>query len=44
LSQTQAEVQEDKAEAQAYLKETGRGGGFGMTLGEALKKARKTGE
>jgi small subunit ribosomal protein S1 len=44
LSQTQAEVQEDKVEAQAYLKETGRGGGFGMTLGEALKKARKTGE
>jgi hypothetical protein len=31
-------------EAQAYLKDSGSGGGFGMTLGEALKKARKTGD
>jgi small subunit ribosomal protein S1 len=42
LSHTQARAREEQAETQAYLRDTGgQGGGFGMTLGEALKRARK---
>ena len=45
LSHQQALHHEEQAETQTYLKEsTQKGGGFGMTLGEALKRARKTGE
>ena len=30
-----------EAETQAYLKDTRKGGGFGMTLGEKLDQARR---
>lgn len=43
LSHAKALAQEEQAEAQAYLREsTKKGGGFGMTLGEALKQARRS--
>jgi small subunit ribosomal protein S1 len=40
LSHAQALAHEERAEAQAYLDTTKKGGGFGMTLGERLKQAR----
>ncbi len=43
LSQTQAVAQEEKAETQAYLRDTTKkGDGFGLTLGERMKQARRT--
>ncbi len=42
LSRAKALVQEERAETQAYLQETSKKGqGFGLTLGERLKQARK---
>ena len=42
LSHAQALAHEEQAETQAYLRETTKeGGGFGMTLGDALKRARE---
>jgi len=40
LSHAQALAQEEKAEAQAYLRDARKGGGFGLTLGEKLRQAR----
>jgi small subunit ribosomal protein S1 len=44
LSHAQALKQEEQAEAQAYLRDsTGKsGGGFGLTIGERMKQARRT--
>ena len=43
LSHAQALAHEEQAETQAYLRETTKeGGGFGMKLGDVLKRARKT--
>jgi small subunit ribosomal protein S1 len=43
LSYAQALKQEEQAEAQAYLKDsTGKSGGFGLTIGERFKQARRT--
>jgi small subunit ribosomal protein S1 len=42
LSREKALVHEEQAEMQAYVKDTRKGGGFGMTLGEKLNQARKT--
>jgi len=43
LSRAKALAQEERAETQAYLQEaTKKGQGFGLTLGERLKQARKT--
>ena len=42
LSQAQARAREEQAETQAYLRgSTGKGEGFGQTLGEALRRARQ---
>jgi small subunit ribosomal protein S1 len=42
LSQTQALAQEEKAETQAYIRDaTKKGDGFGLTLGEKFRQARK---
>ena len=44
LSHTQALAREEQAEAQAYIHDssgTGKGGGFGATLGEAFRQARR---
>jgi small subunit ribosomal protein S1 len=41
LSHTQARAQEEKAEAQAYVRDaTKKGDGFGLTLGEKFRQAR----
>jgi hypothetical protein len=37
LSREKALAHEEQAETQAYLKDTARKGGFGMTLGDFLK-------
>jgi small subunit ribosomal protein S1 len=43
LSREKALAQEERAETQAYLREaTKKGEGFGLTLGERLKQARKS--
>jgi small subunit ribosomal protein S1 len=43
LSHEKALVQEERAETHAYLRDASKvGGGFGLTLGERLKQARKT--
>ena len=43
LSRTKALAQEERAETQAYLQDaTKKGQGFGLTLGERLKQARKS--
>jgi small subunit ribosomal protein S1 len=43
LSRAKALVQEERAETQAYLQDaTKKGQGFGLTLGERLKQARKS--
>jgi small subunit ribosomal protein S1 len=41
LSRDKAIAHEEQAEAQAYLRDTRKSGGFGMTLGEKLNQARK---
>ena len=41
LSREKAITHEEQAETQAYLKDTRKGGGFGMTLGEKLDQARR---
>jgi small subunit ribosomal protein S1 len=41
LSQTKALEQEERAESQAYQRDSGRSGGFGMTLGEKFRQARR---
>jgi small subunit ribosomal protein S1 len=42
LSHTQALAREEQVEAQAYLHDSaGRGGGFGLTMGEAFRQARR---
>ncbi|PYN96157.1 MAG: 30S ribosomal protein S1 [Candidatus Rokuibacteriota bacterium] len=41
LSHTQALAHEEKAETQAYLRDATRGGGFGLTLGERIRQARR---
>lgn len=41
LSRAKAEAQEERAEAQAYMTESGRKGGFGMTLGDLLQQKMK---
>jgi ribosomal protein S1 len=38
LSREKALVHEEQAETQAYLRESGKKGGFGMTLGDFLKE------
>jgi small subunit ribosomal protein S1 len=43
LSRAEALRREEQAEAQAYRREaSGKGGGFGLTLGEVLRQSRKT--
>jgi small subunit ribosomal protein S1 len=43
LSHEKALAQEEQAETHAYLREAGKAGaGFGLTLGERLKQARRT--
>ncbi len=43
LSHAQALAQEERAETQAYLGDaTKKGGGFGLTLGEQFRQARRT--
>ena len=43
LSHAQALAQEEKTETQEYLRDaTSKTGGFGLTLGEALERARRT--
>ena len=43
LSHTKAIEQEERAESQAYQKDTTpKGGGFGMTLGEKFRQARRS--
>jgi small subunit ribosomal protein S1 len=42
LSQAQALAQEEQAETRAYLRDAaGKGGGFGLTLGERIRQARR---
>ncbi|MBI1737220.1 MAG: S1 RNA-binding domain-containing protein [Candidatus Rokubacteria bacterium] len=41
LSHAKALAHEEQAEAQSYLTETKKSGGFGFTLGEALRRAKK---
>jgi small subunit ribosomal protein S1 len=42
LSRAKALLEEEQRETQAYLRDaSSKGGGFGMTLGEALKQTRK---
>jgi small subunit ribosomal protein S1 len=41
LSRDKALVHEEQAEMQAYLKDTRKSGGFGMTLGEKLNQVRR---
>jgi small subunit ribosomal protein S1 len=41
LSHVKAVEQEEQAETQAYLRDAPRGGGFGMTLGERMRQARR---
>jgi small subunit ribosomal protein S1 len=42
LSREQAVTREERAEAQAYRRETtAKDGGFGLTLGEAMRQARR---
>jgi small subunit ribosomal protein S1 len=41
LSREKAITHAEQAEAQAYLKDARKGGGFGMTLGEKLNQARQ---
>jgi small subunit ribosomal protein S1 len=41
LSREKAITHEEQAETQAYLKDSRKSGGFGMTLGEKLDQARK---
>lgn len=38
LSREQALKAEEQAETQAYIKDAGKKGGFGMTLGDFLKE------
>ncbi|HYE91007.1 MAG TPA: S1 RNA-binding domain-containing protein [Terriglobales bacterium] len=43
LSMTKAVEQEERAESQSYQREPGpKGGGFGMTLGEKFRQARRS--
>lgn len=43
LSHTKALEQEERAESQSYQKDAGpKGGGFGMTLGEKFRQARRS--
>ncbi len=43
LSRTQAQRMEEDAETKGYIRDAARkGGGFGMTLGEALRRSRRT--
>jgi small subunit ribosomal protein S1 len=43
LSHTQALAHDEQAETQAYLRDTGtKGGGFGTTLGDVFRHARRT--
>jgi small subunit ribosomal protein S1 len=43
LSHAGALAQEERVESQAYMRDTSRpGGGFGLTLGEALQRARRS--
>ena len=43
LSRAQAERMEEDAETKGYIRDAARkGGGFGMTLGEALRRSRRT--
>jgi len=43
LSHTQALAHDEKTETQAYLRDTaGKGDGFGLTLGDLFRQARKT--
>jgi len=42
LSRSKALVQEEQAETQAYIKGAQKGGGFGLTLGDLLKKRVKS--
>ena len=44
LSHQQALHHEEQAETQSYLKDSTQKSGFGLTIGEALKRARKTGD
>ena len=42
LSRTQAERMEEEAETKGYMQDSARkGGGFGMTLGEAMRRSRQ---
>lgn len=41
LSRSKVLVQEEQAETQAYIKGSQKGGGFGLTLGDLLKKRGK---
>ena len=41
LSRSKAEAQEERAEAQAYMNDSGRKGGFGTTLGDLLQQKMK---
>jgi ribosomal protein S1 len=41
LSHAQAIAQEERAESQAYLGSVPKGSGFGMTLGEKFREARR---
>jgi ribosomal protein S1 len=41
LSREKALVHEEQAETQAYLKDTAKKGGFGLTLGDVLNQARR---
>jgi small subunit ribosomal protein S1 len=41
LSREKALAHEERAETQAYLKDAGKKGGFGLTLGDVLNQARK---
>jgi hypothetical protein len=41
LSRAQALRMEEAAETKSYLEDTGKRGGFGMTLGEAFRRSKK---